>query len=207
MQSAFGNALPKHFHHLKYFIKITGVWFSHFKKYLLLKFAFIKRFCPKQVPHCLTIFLACNSYNQWNIFTYQTCFLMVLCQRAGDRQLIWKSQWDQGKLFFWWFSFQFTYVESLRRKEEGRKKDRAQFRESCRSLLIDNLNFHKLRIRYYLDLQTSLIVMFILRGERNQRTYRLVETLHVVVYLGWSIYLFPHSPRAVSISYVWNLSD
>jgi hypothetical protein len=40
-------------------------------------------------------------------------------------------------------------------------------------------------------------VILILRGERNQRIYRLVETLYVVVYLGRSIYIFLHSPGAL----------
>ncbi len=57
------------------------------------------------------------------------------------------------------------------------------------------------RIGYYLDVKLAdLIVILILRGERNQRIYRLVETLYVVVYLGRSIYIFPHSPGAVSRS-------
>jgi len=44
-------------------------------------------------------------------------------------------------------------------------------------------------------------VILILRGgERNQRIYRLVKTLYVVVYLGRSIYIFLHSPWAVSRS-------
>lgn len=34
-----------------------------------------------------------------------------------------------------------------------------------------------------------------LTGERNQRIYRLVETLYVVVYLGRSIYIFPIALR------------
>jgi len=47
-------------------------------------------------------------------------------------------------------------------------------------------------------------------GERNQRIYRLVETLHVVVYLGRSIYIFLHSPGAVSWSptcEIWGTSS
>lgn len=70
--------------------------------------------------------------------------------------------------------------------------------------------FVNVRIGYYLDLQTSLVVILILRGERNQRIYRLVETLYVVVYLGRSIYIFPHSPGAVSRSptcEIWGTSS
>ena len=57
------------------------------------------------------------------------------------------------------------------------------------------------RIGYYLDVKLAdLIVILILRGERNKRIYRLVETLYVVVYLGRSIYIFLHSPGALSRS-------
>ncbi|KAK4412287.1 hypothetical protein Salat_2980300 [Sesamum alatum] len=45
--------------------------------------------------------------------------------------------------------------------------------------------------RFFRTRETLLVVILILRGERNQRIYRLVETLYVVVYLGRSIYIFP----------------
>ena len=58
------------------------------------------------------------------------------------------------------------------------------------------------RIGYYLDVKLADLIGcdIDLTGGRNQRIYRLVETLYVVVYLGRSIYIFPHSPGAVSRS-------